>query len=263
MNWAYLRVAALLPLTVAMGIALAVGAAVAIRLNRQGGSGSASLKRLLQAVAVAFLIAFCLFGAWEGRATLRGLVRVALGHPQDQRAMGHLRSHGEGFLRKDPTKAAQWYQKAAVGGDSESQLMLARVLLQGQGVPRDPAVALRWAEAAAGQGHPEAMVFAGDLLAPANPLAADAQYRQALATYQKQARRKDAEACLAYGLMVLSGKGTPKDPAEGFAWMLTARNLGLDPFMEVIILVQEPQLTPSQRAEATQRAATLLPTLGS
>ena len=63
--------------------------------------------------------------------------------------------------------------------------------------------------------------------------------------------------------MVLSGKGTPKDPAEGFAWMLTARNLGLDPFMEVIILVQEPQLTPSQRAEATQRAATLLPTLGS
>ena len=96
-----------------------------------------------------------------------------------------------------------------------------------------------------------------------NPIGLLLKATQFAAEKHRNQRRKDAEACLAYGLMVLSGKGTPKDPAEGFAWMLTARNLGLDPFMEVIILVQEPQLTPSQRAEATQRAATLLPTLGS
>ena len=261
-NWAYLRVAALLPLIVAMGAALATGAVMALHLNRQGGSSKVALRRLLGSMAVAFPIAFCLFGAWEGRTTLRGLVHVGLGRPQDQRAMGQLRSHGEGFLKKDPAKAVQWYQKAAVGGDSDAQLMLARALLHGQGTVRDPAGALRWAQAAAGQGHPDAMVFAGDLLAPADPLAAEARYQQALATYQKRAQHRDAEACLAYGMLLCFGKGTAIDPIEGFAWMLTARRVGLSPFLGVITQLQEASLTPLQRAEASRRADALLPTLG-
>lgn len=262
MNWAYLGVSALLPLIVAFGAALAVGAVVAIRLNRQGGKGKASLRQLLRAMALAFPIAFCLFGAWEARATLRGLVRVALGRAEDQRAMGQLRSHGERFLLKDSAKATQWFQKAATGGDAESQYRLARALMQGQGIAKDPAGALRWAQAAADQGHPDAMVLAGDLLTPTDPSTASARYGQALTTFQKRTRTRDAEACLAYGLLLCSGKGTPRDPVEGFAWMLTARNLGLSPFLGVLTLLQEAKLTPAERDEASRRAAAILPTLG-
>ena len=262
MNWAYLGVSALLPLIVALGTALAVGAVKAIRLNRLGGSSQVALARLLRTTAIAFLVAFCLYGAWEARATMGGLVRVALGRPQDQRAMGQLRSHGEGFLKKDPAKAAQWFQKAATGGDAESQHLLARALLQGQGITQDPAGALRWAQAAADQGHPDAMVLAGDLLVPSDPVAADRRYAQALTTFQDRAHQRNAPACLAYGLLLCSGKGLPRDPVEGLAWMLAARKMGLSPFMGVIVQLQEAQLTPAQRNDASQRAAAILPTLG-
>ncbi len=262
MNWAYLGVAALLPLIVAMGAALAAGAVKAIRLNQLGGSSRAALARLITTMTITFLAAFCLFGAWEARTTLGGLARVALGRPQDQRAMGQLRSHGEGFLKKDPAKAVQWFQQAATGGDAESQLLLARAVLHGQGLAKDPAAALRWAQAAADQGHPDAMVLAGDLLAPSDPLAANRRYGQALAALQDRAHQRDAPACLSYGLLLCSGKGTPKDLVEGLAWMLTARKLGLSPFMGVIVQLQEAGLTPSQRDEAAQRATAIQSTLG-
>ena len=176
--------------------------------------------------------------------------------------MGQLRSQGERFLLKDSAKATQWFQKAATGGDAESQYRLARALMQGQGIAKDPAGALRWAQAAADQGHPDAMVLAGDLLTPTDPSTASARYGQALTTFQKRTRTRDAEACLAYGLLLCSGKGTPRDPVEGFAWMLTARNLGLSPFLGVLTLLQEAKLTPAERDEASRRAAAILPTLG-
>lgn len=261
MNWPYLGIAALLPLVVALGLTLAAGAIQAIRLNWEGGNSRAAFRRLLRTMALVFPLALLATSLWDGRTTLRGLIGVALGHPMDQRAMGLLRIRGEHFLATHPAKAAYWFQKAADGGDAEAQLLLARALVNGQGLPRDPEAGLRWAQAAADQGHPDAMVLAGDLLRPSNLEAATTRYRQALRAFMERTQKGDADACLAYALMHTAGKGVEKDPVEGLAWMLTSRRLGLDPFKVLIIQLSESALTKPQRAEAAQRAEAIQKTL--
>ncbi|HEY3401454.1 MAG TPA: tetratricopeptide repeat protein [Geothrix sp.] len=261
MNWPYIGIAALLPLVMALGLTLAAGAIQAVRLNREGGASRAALLRLLRTMALVFPLAFLAAAFWDGRRTWRGLLGVALHRPVDQQAMGVLRLGGRGFLSADPAKAFHWFQKAADGGDAESQLFLARALRSGQGLPHDPERALHWAQAAADRGLPDAMVLAGDLLSPSNLEAANLRYRQALAAFQGKAQQRDADACLAYGLMHTTGKGTPKDPVEGLAWMLIARRLGMDPFKAVIIQFSESTLTKPQRAEAALRAQAIEKTL--
>lgn len=254
MNWTYLGIAALLPLTIALAATLLAGAIQAIRSNRQGGSSRVAFHRLLRTLALVFPLAFLVASLWDGRSTWRGLLGAALGHPTDQRAMGLLRSHGEGFLAKDPAKAALWFRKAAEGSDARAQFHLARALITGSGVPKDTVLALRWAEAAAQQGDTDAMILAGDLRRSGDPDAAETWYRKALASLQ---RRHDAEACLAYGLMVSQGKGVPSDPVEGLAWMKLAERQGLRGIRVIPIRLMEGSLKPAQREEAARRAETL------
>lgn len=60
------------------------------------------------------------------------------------------RSGGDGAL------AVHWLGVAAGRGMPEAMFMLANMLLEGQGVPRDEAAARRWLEAAAELDYPEA-----------------------------------------------------------------------------------------------------------
>lgn len=258
MNWNYLAVEALLPLVWALAATLLGGALWAFRLHRGGGSSRVALGRLLRALGLIFPAAFLLASLWGARHTLKGLAGVVVGRPVDQRAMGLLRAKGEHFLLEDPAKAAYWYRKAAEGRDADGQLLLARAMLRGYGLPRDPVGASNWAQAAANQGRPDAMLLAGDL---ANPGEAWAWYLRALPLFRQQIQAGDADACLNYGLMYTTGKGVERDRTEGLAWMLVARHMGLDPYKGVIILLSESALTKSQRAEATQRAAVLQKTL--
>lgn len=261
MNWTYLGIAALLPLAIALGATLLAGAVQAIRSNRAGGSSRVALQRLLRTLALVFPIAFLVASLWDGRTTCRGLIGAALGHSKDQRALGLLRSHGEGFLAKDPAKAVAWFRKAAQGGDPRAQYHLARALASGSGVLRNPGEARIWAESAARQGDDEAMVLAGDLLRSSDPAAADAWYQRALAALRPRIARRDPEACLAQGLMLAYGKGAPKDPVEGVAWMKVAERLGLRGLRVIPVRLAEAQLPPPQRAEASKRAEDLMKSL--
>lgn len=254
MNWAYIGFAALLPLTLALTATLLAGALQAIQLHRQGGSSRVALGRLLRTLALVFPLAFLAATLWDGRATWRGLLGAALGRPADQRAMGLLRAQGEGFLAKDPAKAVQWFQKAAEAGDARAQFHLARALAAGSGLPKDPVLALHWTVAAAQQGDTDAMILAGDLRHPEDPQIADAWYQKALTDLR---RRHDAEACLAYGLMISQGKGVPSDPVEGLAWMKLAERQGLEGLRVILIHLKEASLKPSQREEAARRAEDL------
>jgi TPR repeat protein len=52
--------------------------------------------------------------------------------------------------------AAFWYRRAALRGDAQAQLALARMSLEGRGMVADPAAAYAWASLARAAGHPEA-----------------------------------------------------------------------------------------------------------
>jgi hypothetical protein len=254
MNWTYIGTAAILPLMVALGLTMAIGVIQALRLTGLGEASRPAFIRMLKTMALTFPLTFFALTLWDGRHTWRGLLGVALGQPTDQRIMGQLRTGGTFFLKLDPAKAADWYMRAAQGGDAEAQLLLAQALRNGQGLPRDPEGALRWARAAANQGHPDAMVLCGDLLSPSDPEAANNMYHQALAIYLERARKGDPQACLSRGLMCRTGKGIAPDPVEALAWMLLARHFGLGSVQDLLIQLTERRLTQPQRAEALQRA---------
>ena len=56
----------------------------------------------------------------------------------------------------DPALAVHWLGVAAARGMPEAMFVLANMLLDGEGVPRDDAAARRWLEAAAELDYPEA-----------------------------------------------------------------------------------------------------------
>ncbi len=257
MNWAYLRTAALLPLAQALGVSLALGALYALRLHLRGGNSLEALRRFLRFTAAALAATFVLACLWDARPTLRGLWGVTRGRASDEFAMGLLRDGGHGFLARNPAKAAYWYRKAALQGLAPAQLALARLLLEGEGVPRDPAAGLRWALAAAAGGDTDAMMFASNLLRSTDPARAAALDRRAQAVLLPKARRGDPQAALALGWLYCRGGGIPADPVEGYAWMLVAVRNGLPPLQKLLVVLQSRALTPAQRGQAARRAAAL------
>ncbi|MDR3684616.1 MAG: tetratricopeptide repeat protein [Geothrix sp.] len=258
MNWTFLAYEALLPLVWAIAATLLGGAAWALHLHRGGGSSRVALLRFLKALALLFPLAFLVSAGWQSRRVLRGLAGVAVGHPPDLRAMGYLRLRGEGFLKADPRRATAWFRRAAERGDAPAQLQLARSLALGRGIPRNFDEARRWAEASARQGDAEAMVLAGDLCRSREDGQALAWYLKAIAALQPGLSRRNPQDCLTYGGMLVTGKGVPKDPVEGLAWMKVAEKGGLWGFQSLLIQLAETKLTQAQREEAARRAQALL-----
>src|SRR3954468_13559475 len=69
------------------------------------------------------------------------------------------------YVRRNPDRAAELFQYAAsYFGDSNAQYHLARLYLDGAGVPRDPRQAARWFNLAAEKGHHPAQAQLGQLL---------------------------------------------------------------------------------------------------
>ena len=172
--------------------------------------------------------------------------------------MGLLRLQGEGFLNADPQAAATWFRRAAVQGDTPSQLHLARALASGRGASPNLGEALHWAETSGRQGAPEAMILAGDLWQARDSAKAKAWHVQAMNALQPALRQREPQACLTYGEMRHAGKGLPADPVEGLAWMKVAEARGLPGIQTIIIRLTEGQLTPAQRDAANLRARALL-----
>jgi TPR repeat protein len=62
-------------------------------------------------------------------------------------------ANGEG-IKQDYLKAKEWYEKAAIQGDSDSQYNLGVMYANGEGIKQDYLKAKEWYEKAAIQGHP-------------------------------------------------------------------------------------------------------------
>jgi hypothetical protein len=86
---------------------------------------------------------------------------AARGHIDAMYAMGTLREKGEGVPR-DEGRAADWYRLAAsLGRHGGAEFALAQLFYYGRGVPTDSAEALSWYTKAAEDGHPAAQYVLG------------------------------------------------------------------------------------------------------
>jgi TPR repeat protein len=82
--------------------------------------------------------------------------------PAAETLLGTMAANGQGAPRNDAVAAA-WFLRAARRGYGPAQLALADALAEGRGVPRNLPRAAELARAAAGQGQPGAAEFAARL----------------------------------------------------------------------------------------------------
>ena len=126
---------------------------------------------------------------------------------------------GEG-VTQDVTRAAHWYQKAALAGLAPAQYRLATLFERGRGVPKDTATALVWYERAAAQGNVKAMHNAAVIAAgtEAGKPNYDMAYKWFLAASNNGL--KDSQFNLA--VMYERALGTKANVDEALFWYLVA-----------------------------------------
>lgn len=126
---------------------------------------------------------------------------------------------GEG-VTQDVTRAAHWYQKAALAGLAPAQYRLATLFERGRGVPKDTATALIWYERAAAQGNVKAMHNAAVIAAgtEAGKPNYDLAYKWFLAASQNGL--KDSQFNLA--VLYERALGTKANVDEALFWYLVA-----------------------------------------
>ncbi len=136
--------------------------------------------------------------------------------------------NGEGVVR-DPRQACDWLRRAAEQGDGGAQAELGFLYEKGVGVEADLQQALAWYERSAAQSHPLGLVRMGDLYLAG--LGIDQSYRKAFARYLQAAEqtrdpRSAALALVRLGDIHCQGRGVQKNLRQGFAFYLKAAQQG-------------------------------------
>lgn len=161
---------------------------------------------------------------------------------------------------EDPRRLARFLLQGAERGLPEAQARLGQILLDGNGIQRDQALALRWFRIATHHGHADAMNMVGrclengwgtavDLAAAARAYAQAAQLgldwgfynyanllaqgrgvprdrAAALELYRQAARQGHAKSMNLVGRFYEEGWGVPVDMEEAARWYLSAAQAG-------------------------------------
>lgn len=132
----------------------------------------------------------------------------------------------------------------AENGDSEAQLLLARMYLAGQGIAKDSDQATKWFKASAAQGNADAQFFLGSMyLLPHRDIAEGMKWLLLSAEQGNQ----DAQYLL--GKAYLQGdKELPRDAAQAEMWLRLAAKDNLE-FYQNELLGAEKQMSAEQIAK--------------
>ncbi len=153
-------------------------------------------------------------------------------------------------VAKDPAEAARWWRSAADGGSSDSAYRLAEAMLAGT-IARDDPATLALLRQAAGKGHAPAMFRLGRL-AETGERGETKSEAEALRWYGEAARRGNAAAFNAWGLMVEQGRGAKADPVEAWALFRAAVDRGNRNAQRHLDRLT-PALSPDDLARARER----------
>ena len=130
-------------------------------------------------------------------------------------------------FNKDPAKAFEWYQKAAVQDYPPAENNLGVCYAKGVGVERNLTEAVRWYRQGAEAGWAQAQSNLGRAYETGEGL--DRDYGQALVWYHKAADQGLAAAQLSLGLAYQHGNGVDQDYAQAASWFEKAAVQGYSP----------------------------------
>jgi len=124
----------------------------------------------------------------------------------------------------NPASAAAWVIAAANGGLVEAELRFGRMLLSGEGVPKDERAAFEWFGRAAAQGDSEAHNMLGRCCENGWGTAQD--FAAAARHYEIAAQAGDTWAQYNLGHLYLDGLGVARDRGAAFALYIRAAEQG-------------------------------------
>jgi|SRR5579864_1313317 len=129
-----------------------------------------------------------------------------------------LKSAKRAYHERDFPTAIKEFTVLADQGNWEAQLILGKMCMLGQGVPKDSELAIKWFRAAAMQGDSEAQFFLGSMyLLPQKDIGEGLKWLRLSADQGEQ----DAQFLL--GKAYMKGqKELPRDPVQGYMWLRLA-----------------------------------------
>lgn len=127
-------------------------------------------------------------------------------------------------LASDPRQAARTILAAAREGLLEAQTLLGQILLDGNGIERDPALARTWFTIAADRGDAMARNMLGRCLEQGWGGAVDLE--NAVVHYRKAAAAGLDWGMYNYAGLLATGRGVARDQRQAFALYLRAAGLG-------------------------------------
>ena len=159
-----------------------------------------------------------------------------------------LQSGQRAYEQKDYDSAMKELMPLAQAGKVEAQILLGKMYMLGQGVPKDTDQALKWFRAAADQGNGQAQFFLGALyLLPAKDVS------EGLSWLRLSAEQGTPDAQLLLGMAYLKGTDLPHDLVAADMWFHLAASKG-DKFAPSQCERAEIQMTPDQIAKARSLA---------
>ena len=133
-------------------------------------------------------------------------------------AAADLESAKRAYQQKDYATAVKEFTVLAEHGNSDAQLILGKMYMMGQGVPKDSEQASKWFKAAAVQGNADAQFFLGSMyLLPQKDIGEGLKWLRLSAEQGMQ----DAQLLLGKAYMEGS-KELPRDPVQGDMWLRLA-----------------------------------------
>jgi uncharacterized protein len=127
-------------------------------------------------------------------------------------------------LSGDLARTAPLVQAAAEVGLAEGQVRLGRMLLEGEGLPKDQSAAFRWFYAAAQQDNVEAWNMLGRCFE--NGWGVQPDFAQAAHWFARAAGAGEPWAQYNLGHLYLNGQGVARDPQAAVAWYRAASGQG-------------------------------------
>jgi len=160
-----------------------------------------------------------------------------------------LQAGQKAYEQKDYDSAMKELAPLAQAGKVEAQILLGKMYMLGQGVPKDTDAALKWFRAAADKGNAEAQFFLGAMyLLPAKDIP------QGLKWLRLSAEQGTPDAQLLLGMTYLKGTDVPHDLVAADMWLHLAASQG-DQFAPSQCERAEREMTPDQIAKARTLAA--------
>lgn len=127
-------------------------------------------------------------------------------------------------ISEGPASAAPWVRAAALNGLVNAQLAWGRMLVEGQGIPRDPQAGLRWFAIAARSGNAEAINMVGRCHECGWGVERD--LARAAELYRQAAEKGAPWGQFNLATLLLDGAGLPPDREEALHWYVRAARAG-------------------------------------